>query len=145
MTNEELQKLVEKVSQEVFKKEFKHQATFNSRLKTTGGRYFLNSHQLDFNHKVLEIHGIDIFIKIIIHELCHYHLHLAGKGHAHKDKDFKELLLKTGGLRYTPPLANDKSSYLIGCVTCDKVFKRRKKMTLSKYLCPCGGKLTYLS
>ena len=36
-------------------------------------------------------------IGIIKHELCHYHLHLEGKGYQHRDKDFKELLKKVGG------------------------------------------------
>ena len=36
----------------IFQKPFLHQATFNRRLKTTGGRYHLASHHLDFNPTV---------------------------------------------------------------------------------------------
>lgn len=37
MTNQELQNLVERWSQEIFGRPFLHQAVFNRRLKTTGG------------------------------------------------------------------------------------------------------------
>ncbi len=41
MDNIELQKLTEDISKTYFKKPFRHQALFNDRLKTTGGRYLL--------------------------------------------------------------------------------------------------------
>ena len=46
MTDQALQTLVEKISIVFFQKPFLHQATFNRRLKTTGGRYHLASHHL---------------------------------------------------------------------------------------------------
>ena len=94
MEQKALQKLVEEVSIDFFELPFRHQATFNARLKTTGGRYFLQSHHLDFNPQVLEKFGMETLIGVIKHELCHYHLHLAGKGHQHKDRAFKALLKK---------------------------------------------------
>ena len=65
----------------VFQQPFRHRATFNRRLKTTGGRYHLGSHNLDFNPLVLELHGMDELEKVVKHELCHYHLHLEGRGY----------------------------------------------------------------
>lgn len=103
MTQQELQRLVEELSLSVFNKPFTHRAVFNSRLKTTGGRYHLSDHHLDFNPAMLTEHGMEVFIGIIKHELCHYHLHLAGLGHRHQDPAFKALLARTGGLRYAPP------------------------------------------
>lgn len=43
MNEQELQKLVESISLKYFNKAFKHQAIFNTRLKTTGGRYHLKT------------------------------------------------------------------------------------------------------
>ena len=54
MTNEELETLVKKLSIKYFNREFKHEASFNSRLRTTGGRYHLRSHNLDFNPKIID-------------------------------------------------------------------------------------------
>lgn len=72
----DLQEYVEKVSLKNFNRPFKHQAVFNTRLRTTGGRYHLESHNLDFNPKILDSFGMTIFEGIVKHELCHYHLHL---------------------------------------------------------------------
>lgn len=147
MTNEELQKLVESISLNVFGKPFCHEAIFNSRLKTTGGRYHLSTHQLDFNPKVLQVYNIDVFEGIIKHELCHYHLHLENRGYQHKDKEFKELLKQVDGLRFTPSLVvqKDKKTYRIECDSCQKQFIRKKRLNLNRYRCQCGGKLKYLS
>jgi SprT-like protein len=51
MEDKELQKLVEKVSIESFGKPFRHKASFNSRLRSTGGRYLLGTHNIDINKK----------------------------------------------------------------------------------------------
>ena len=146
LSNENLQQLVEKISLEIFQQPFTHQAIFNSRLKTTGGRYHLGDHHLDFNPAVLQEHGLEEFTKIIKHELCHYHLHLAGKGYRHRDSDFRDLLHKTGGARYTMPLKSTQSSkrHVYQCKECKQSFQRKKKVNIQKYACPCGGHLQYI-
>ena len=144
MTDQELQLLVEKISQESFRRPFCHKATFNPRLKTTGGRYHLSSHHLDFNERVFEKYGQEEVIKVIKHELCHYHLHLAGRGYQHKDLEFKQLLKKTGGSRYTPPLTILKYQ-VYQCQACQKEINRRRKINTERYVCgSCQGKLKFL-
>ena len=44
LNQNELQTLVEETSLEYFRQPFNHQATFNNRLRTTGGRYHLGTH-----------------------------------------------------------------------------------------------------
>ena len=90
---------VKTVSIEDFGWEFKHQALWNKRLRTTGGRFFPKDGHLDFNPKLYEEHGLETFRKIVRHELCHYHLYFQGKGYKHVDRDFKDLLTKVEGLR----------------------------------------------
>lgn len=80
MDNRELQKLVEEISLKDFNRRFKHLASFNPRLRTTGGRYLLRSHNIEINKKYLDERGIDEIIGIIKHELCHYHLHIGKRG-----------------------------------------------------------------
>lgn len=94
MNEQELQMLVEELSITYFSQAFLHKATFNSRLKTTGGRYHLSSHNLDFNPRILEIYGRDELVGVIKHELCHYHLHLQGSGIGIKIKLLRHCLLK---------------------------------------------------
>ena len=47
MDNEKLQKMTEYISITVFERPFKHSAYFNKRLRTTGGRYILNTHNIE--------------------------------------------------------------------------------------------------
>ncbi|WP_282139205.1 SprT family protein [Rossellomorea aquimaris] len=145
MTDAELQFLVEKISIQSFHKPFLHKAYFNPRLRTTGGRYMLGSHNIDINRKYLDEHGMDELIGIIKHELCHYHLHNEGKGYKHGDEDFKRLLNEVGGPRHCSILTsvNNRRRYLIyECSKCGLEFKRRRKINLRKYVCGrCKGRL----
>ncbi|MBE1555208.1 SprT family protein [Sporosarcina limicola] len=144
MVDDELQKLVEKVSLDEFGKPFLHITRFNNRLRTTGGRYKLLDHSIEINPLVVEIHGMDDLIGIIKHELCHYHLHIEGKGYQHRDAEFRELLKRTASPRFCKPLfvGNRKplSFYIYKCTSCGLEYKRRREMDIRKYRCgKCKG------
>lgn len=145
LDQKKLQKLVEEVSLKSFGKPFKHDATFNNRLRTTGGRYHLETHNLDFNFKILETFGKLEFICVIKHELCHYHLHLAGKGYRHRDKDFKKLLNQTGGTRFVQSLKTnhvDKLIWSYRCSDCGMTIYRQRRFDTERYVCgKCQGML----
>lgn len=145
LTDKELEELVKAVSLEYFNKPFKHEAYFNHRLRTTGGRYHLQSHHLDFNPKIVKVFGLEIFVNIIKHELCHYHLHLEGRGYQHRDTDFKELLAKVGGLRYTPSIELEEgvlTRWKYRCEACEKIYHRKRRFNVQRFVCShCRGKL----
>ena len=145
MNPQELQQLVEEISLANFGAPFKHKASFNTRLRTTGGRYHLQNHNLDFNQKILVAFGMDEFIGVVKHELCHYHLHLAGKGFQHRDADFKKLLNQVGGSRYVKSLAKPKvkqAYWVYECAKCQQMYHRKRRMNTRKYCCGvCKGKL----
>lgn len=147
MTNEELNNLVYKISKTVFGKAFHHQAYFNSRLKTTGGRYMLRTNHIEINPKALEIHGINELEGIIRHELCHYHLHIEGKGFKHRDLDFKKLMKETKAPRFCANLGVVKRKvnlkfHVYGCISCGQVYRRKIRLNTSNYRCSkCSGGL----
>ncbi len=147
MDEKQLQILCEQLSIELFGKPFNHIARFNNRLRTTGGRYLLRTHDIEVNPKYLHEQGIEAVIEILKHELCHYHLHIEGKGYRHKDKDFKQLLEKVGGPRYCKPLSTVKRKkqlikYIYECKECKQIYKRKRKMDISRYVCGiCRGRL----
>ncbi|MEL3972875.1 SprT family protein [Rossellomorea oryzaecorticis] len=147
MTNDELQTLVEEISLQHFQKPFRHKAYFNLRLRTTGGRYMLKSHNIDINEKYLEEHGLSELIGIIKHELCHYHLHIEGKGYKHRDADFRNLLQKVGGARHCTELSTVKRNQRIlvySCSKCNLMFRRKRRVNTQKYVCGrCKGKLVF--
>ena len=147
MDQEELQKLVKDISLKHFHIPFQHSARFNNRLRTTGGRYLLHSHDIEINPKYYKEQGMDELIGIIKHELCHYHLHLQGKGYKHKDRDFKELLVKVGAPRHCKPLKKQVNSfkYIYECMACGQQYKRKKRMDTKKFVCGrCNGKIKIL-
>ena len=144
MTSVNLTDYVRQVSQEDFQRDFKHEAVWNTRLRTTGGRFFPKDGHLDFNPTIYQEFGLNIFRKIVRHELCHYHLYFERKGYRHKDKDFKDLLQAVDGLRYTPTSkVNARASLKIYyCQACGQVFQRKRRINTQKYRCgKCRGRL----
>jgi SprT-like protein len=150
MNDEELQKLTEEISARFFDKKFRHQARFNKRLRTTGGRYLLRTHDIEMNPHLYAAFGMDELIGVIKHELVHYHLHIEGKGYKHADSDFKDLLSKVGGSRYcqSVPGQRRKESYKYHyiCTDCMQPYKRKRRINTKKYVCgKCRGKLKQIS
>ncbi|MFF2480845.1 SprT family protein [Paenibacillus sp. NPDC058071] len=143
-----LQQWVERVSLESFGLPFKHRATFNGRLKATGGRYFLKSHNIEISPHQLSVFGVEETEKIIKHELCHYHLHIMKKGYRHRDDDFKRLLAMVGGSRFCSTLPErsvrqpEPFRYKLVCRDCGMEYMRRRRINPARYACgKCRGKL----
>ena len=152
MTNEELQVWVEDISQRCFGVPFLHQAVFNGRLKTTGGRYFLKGHNIEINPHQLDNFGNEEVERIIKHELCHYHLHLRGRGYRHRDPEFKQLLQQVGGSRFCQALPGAKARkplpyrYKLTCTQCEMEYLRKRKVDPKRYRCgKCRGDLSLSS
>ncbi|EIM06387.1 hypothetical protein A1A1_10981 [Planococcus antarcticus DSM 14505] len=147
MTNEELTGLIKEISLVIFHKSFRHEGLFNSRLRTTGGRYLLRSHNIEINPSSYEKFGYVELEGIIKHELCHYHLHIEGRGYKHRDRDFRELLEETGAPRFCSMLENktkrgSAKSYVYQCVACKTNYTRKIRMNAERYRCGrCSGKL----
>ena len=151
MDNNQLQELVEEISISFFQKPFRHQAVFNLRLRSTGGRYLLVNHNIEINKKYYELFGEKELIGIVKHELCHYHLHLEGKGYRHRDFDFRNLLKKVEAPSFCTPLPNQKQqtkvtkTLIYTCLDCSQEYKRKRAINTSKYVCgKCKGKLKQL-
>lgn len=151
LENINLQKLVEEISLTFFHKPFLHQAYFNPRLRSTGGRYLLENHNIELNQKYYETFGEQELIGIIKHELCHYHLHIEGRGYRHRDHDFKYLLKKVDAPRFCSPLPDAKKQktankiLIYTCQDCTQIYKRKRAVNTAKYVCgKCRGKLVKL-
>lgn len=139
----DLTEYVRQVSEEDFNKPFRHTACWNKRLKTTGGRFFPKDGHLDFNPKLYQEHGLEVFRKIVRHELCHYHLYFDKKGYRHADRDFKQLLKEVDGLRYAPQLQS-ANLWLYRCQNCGQDYHRKRRIDTKKYACgKCHGRLKW--
>lgn len=147
MTDQDLQALVERISLQSFGKPFRHLAFFNARLRTTGGRYHLQDHNIDINPRMLTMFGEATLEGVIKHELVHYHLHMAGQSGQHRTRAFKQLLKAVGGLRYAPQQPKAKTTtqvYVYQCEQCGHTYQRKRRVNTQKYVCGiCHGKLIY--
>lgn len=149
MTDTELTNLVKEISLNFFGKEFKSNARFNSRLRTTGGRYHLREDYIDINPEILERYDQEVLSGIIKHELCHYHLyHEIGK-HSHNSKAFNDLLKAVGGSKYAPALKarnhRQKVYKIYQCVNCGLEYRRVKKINTRRFVCgKCRGMLAFI-
>lgn len=148
LTNTYLQQWIEQVSLRDFGTPFRHQARWNHRLSSTGGRYLLKSHDIEINPKQYVQNGAEEVERIIKHELCHYHLHLTKRGYKHQDADFKALLARVGGSRYCKSLPafskprTEPYRYRLRCHSCGQQYLRKRKVDIRKYVCgKCRGKL----
>jgi SprT-like protein len=146
MNDRELQQWVEHISLTSFGRPFLHQARFNRRLRSTGGRYFTKSHDIEISTIQLETFGREEVEKIIKHELCHYHLHLLKRGYQHRDQDFKQLLKRVGGSRFCKAAAQTPNKqpyrYRLECVSCKTEYFRKRQVDVRKFACgKCRGKL----
>ena len=147
MNNNELQNMVESISNRYFNEPFRHNALFNNKLRTTGGRYMLDSHNIEINPKQYQYYGKNALIDIIKHELCHYHPHLGGKGYKHKDSEFKILSKQVGAPRFCAPIQSyeARANYLYKCQSCGYKYLRIRKVDVRKMRCGiCNGKLSLI-
>lgn len=137
MTNQELQQLIEQISLEQFGQPFEHKTRFNKRLRTTGGRYLLATHDIEINPLMLSQFDLNNLTGIIKHELVHYHLHTRHLPHMHRDKEFKQLLKQVDGLRYAPRISkmqNQKKYWLYVCEKGHKIYRQRRINT-ARFVC----------
>lgn len=147
MNDQNLQKLVSEISENLFGKPFRHKAYFNPKLRSTGGRYLLGNHNIEINPKAYEKYGLDELEGIVKHELCHYHLHIEGRGYKHRDADFRKLLKATNAPRFCSDLRESQGNkrpnkYMYICTECGTKFKRKIRMDVRKYRCGrCKGRI----
>lgn len=139
-----LHEWVDQISREWFKKPYVDEVTMNNRLRTTGGRYLPAYRRIELNPKYLRELGEGEFEGIIKHELCHYHLHIEGKGYQHRDPEFKALLKDTKSPRFCKALPSQykKPNHIYQCEDCLERYNRIKRVNTTKYRCgKCKGKL----
>ena len=143
MNEHELQNLTEEISRTSFHREFTHKITYNRRLRSSGGRYLLQTGNIEINPLVEQELGLEALIGVIKHELCHYHLHQTGGGYRHRDADFKRLLHQVGGSRFVERMK--EPNFIYECTACHHRYPRMRKMNTNRYVCgKCRGKLILL-
>ena len=142
MNNRERQHLTEKWSVEYFHRPFVHQIFFNRRLRTTGGRYHLSDGHIDINPLMYTEFDLANLKGVVLHELCHYHLHQTGQDYRHRSRAFRTLLAQVGGSRYAPATSKAQPPHrhlIYQCQGCGAVIARQRHFNTHRYICRrCG-------
>ncbi|WP_145367794.1 SprT-like domain-containing protein, partial [Staphylococcus aureus] len=89
MSNHKLHPILHNLSQQKFPPTFPHSPYFNKTLPTTPRPYLLNSHHIQINPKQYHHYPQHPLLKIILHQLSHYHFHIPRKPYQHKHQHFK--------------------------------------------------------
>ena len=147
MNNADLQRLTEEWSLAAFHRPFTHRIFFNARLKTTGGRYHLDDSHIDINPLMDTEFDLANLKRVVLHELCHYHLHQTGQDYHHRSAAFRTLLAQVGGSRYAPPTSKTqprKVKWLYQCSGCGITIGRQRRFNTRRYVCRRCGHHFYL-
>ena len=104
----------------------------------------LSDHSMEINPLVFEIYGMEELVGVVKHELCHYHLHIEGKGYRHRDADFRKLVkgnIFPKVLQAAYYKGNKSRVFLLyKCKSCGLEYKRKRRMDIRKYRCgKCAG------
>ena len=146
MTDEQLQRWVEYISLRDFGRPFEHRATFNRRLRATGGRYFLKTHHIEISSAHYQAYGKEESewkkssnTNFVI-TIC------TGRGGGFvtgfrissiASKNRRKPLLPSAHPHRTP---SEPIRYLLRCRQCEAVYYRKRKVDTSRYVCGrCRG------
>ncbi len=115
---------VKTVSIEDFGWKFKHQALWNKRLRTTGGRFFPRMAMILIPNSMRNM-ALKPF-ENCPYELCHYHLIFQGKGYSILI-EISSLLAKVDGLRYAPKMQKRSGGELLHSigVSCGHTYRHQ--------------------
>lgn len=145
MTHDMLQTLAQTISTASFHRPFLHCISFNKRLRAVAGRYLPHTHNIEISWRYYVAYGTEQLSPVILHELCHYHLHVQGRGFRERDADFLRLLSTVGAPKYGLPLPSPGRPfrYVLKCTACHTRYNRKRFLDPQKYRCGrCGGSLT---
>jgi SprT-like protein len=140
---EKLLTLANKLSQHFWKKECTIPVVWNGRLKKAMGR-FLFSYQgkkripvrIEMSKHAAQFINREIFIAVLLHELCHYHLFIQGHPFDDHHPLFEKELGRVGAISTNTVQIPQKGFELI-CSQCQQTIGTRRRMNTSRYLSGC--------
>lgn len=133
----DLQPLLQRLSLELFDKPFLGRVHFNSRLRTSAGRFLASSQTIEVNPAYVRANGEAGLIDTLKHELIHYHFPRAGHG-----PSFRAEAARVKCNRFCSPLPGTAPRLRYICRKCGLVYLRRRRVNVERMRCgKCRGKL----
>lgn len=140
---EKLEVLANKLSLHFWNKPCDIPVRWNGRLTKAMGRFIFSTQRktrspirIELSKHAVRFINHEIFIAVLLHELCHYHLFLAGKPFEDGHPAFEQELRRVGAIS-TNTVQLPQRGYHLYCDKCKAYLGTRKRMNTMRYLSGC--------
>lgn len=136
----ELLALTTRLSLTWWQRPFTGTVCWNSRLRTSAGRFSHRTQTIELNLRHASHFGHGSLEETIKHELIHYHFPGAGHGPI-----FRQEAARIGCARFCQPIPRPVRVHTYQCQQCGATFQRRRSFNTRKFRCArCQGMLKLL-
>ncbi len=131
----DVEPLLQRLSLELFARPFLGRVRFNSRLRTSAGRFLASSQIIEVNPAYVRANGEASLIDTLKHELIHYHYPQGGHGPL-----FRGEAKRIGCNRFCSPLPGRSPALRYACIDCGQEYLRRRRVNVRLMRCgKCRG------
>ncbi|GAA0357958.1 SprT-like domain-containing protein [Bacillus horti] len=141
--SEKLEDLSQKLSLHFWGKRCDIPVLWNGRLTKSMGRFMFSSRgrtrtalRIELSKHAVRFIPPEIFIAVLLHELCHYHLFIQGQPFEDGHPVFEEELRRVGAIS-TNVVQLPQKGFELYCSKCHERLGSRKRMNTKHYLSAC--------
>ncbi len=143
MNEEKLKRLADKLSRHFWDRPCRIPVIWNGRLKRSMGRFLFQAEgeqrkplRIELSKHAAAFINREIFVAVLLHELCHYHLFIAGKPFADHHPLFEKELRRVGAIS-TNQVQIPQKGYELFCQKCQRTLGLRKRINTQRYRSAC--------
>lgn len=143
MSEVSLQQLAEKLSKRYWNTSCHIPVQWNGRLSRTMGRFIYEAKpkkrkalKIEMSKKAISQLDLDTFTKVLLHELCHYHMFIQHKPFQDYHPIFEAELQRVGAIS-TNTLKLPRKAYQLFCSQCLQQIGIRVRLNEKKFLSSC--------
>lgn len=138
-----LQALANKLSLHFWNEPLKVPVAWNGRITRSMGRFVYRMKgknrepvKIEMSKYAAQFVDREIFIAVLLHEMCHYHLFMQGKPFLDHQPDFEQELERVGAIS-TNTVKLPSKAYKLHCKQCKQVLGHMKRINPDRYRSPC--------
>lgn len=144
-TEEELKRLADELSKRHWGKPCTIPVSWNGRLKKTMGRFMYHERlgkrealRIELSKFAAQTLNEATWISVLLHELCHYHLFIAGQPFEDGHPRFEQELRRVGAAT-SHTIRLPQQGYKLFCSQCERPLGVRKRINTAHYRSACCG------
>lgn len=138
-----LEALAQKLSLHFWGKPCTIPVRWNGRLTKAMGRFVFavkgdrkEAKQIELSKHAVRFINEEIFIAVLLHELCHYHQFISNLPYEDGHPQFEQELKRVGAIS-TNTVQLPQKAYILYCQKCKERLGTRKRLNTSKFLSRC--------